>query len=301
MIAAGHRSSCASLIDAFGRLRLALLRPHQLHSAQAKALHSPAHTLPIGPLANQRICARSRIAFQATRPADQTARRTRVSVFVICHNEVDRIEACLQSVVGWADELVVLDSGSTDGTLERVRRYTTELLQTDWPGFGAQRNRALQHVTGDWVFSLDADERLTPALRDEIDRVFDDLTLRAALLMVPWRTYFFGRPLRFGRYASPQGKLFKRDGARYREHQVHESLVLPAHQQALLKSPLLHHSWRGYEHVQTKHLKYACLLAQQKNAQGLHTSLAYASLRFFTFFSSISYCAVASSTAGAVF
>jgi glycosyltransferase involved in cell wall biosynthesis len=249
-------------------------------------VHSPTHSLALRRVTHPSVEEQTfpGPSGMESAPTHRAVRRTRVSVFVICHNEVDRIEACLQSVAGWADELVVLDSGSTDGTVAVARRYTHQIVQTDWPGYGAQRNRALRQVTGDWVFSLDADERLTPALRDEIDRRLDDPSCDATLLMVPWRTYFFGKPLRFGRYASPQGKLFKREGARYREHQVHESLILPRHEEAVLHSPLLHYSWRNYEHVQAKHLKYACLLAQQKNALGQHGSLAYASLRFFTDF-----------------
>lgn len=212
------------------------------------------------------------------------SRRSSISVLLICKNEADRIEPCLQSVAGWADEIIVLDSGSTDGTPEIVRRYTDKLWITDWPGYGPQRNRALEKVSSDWVMTIDADERMTPELRDEIDRWLSDPAMDCTILKMPWRTFFYGKPLRFGRYTSPQGKLFKREGVRYRDHMVHESLLMPRWKEGILKSPLDHYSWRDYVHVQEKHLKYAWLLAQQKQAAGKRGSLWIATLRLFTDF-----------------
>ncbi|MES0872878.1 glycosyltransferase family 2 protein [Sinimarinibacterium thermocellulolyticum] len=210
--------------------------------------------------------------------------RRRLSVFLIVKNEADRIDDCLASICGWADQVVVLDSGSTDGTVEIARRRGATVYQTDWPGFSAQRNRALGLVDGEWVLSIDADERVTPALRDEIDAVLSEPELDATLIKMPWRTYFFGRPLRFGRYTAPQGKLFRREGARYSTRPVHEQLLLPERRVRTLTAPLDHHSWRSYAHAQEKHLQYAMLLAQHKHAQGERASLAYACLRFFTDF-----------------
>jgi hypothetical protein len=132
--------------------------------------------------------------------------------------------------------------------------------------------------------SIDSDERMTPELRDEIDRWLSDPSMDCTMLKMPWRTFFYGKPLRFGRYTAPQGKLFKREGARYRDHLVHESLIMPRRKDGVLKSALEHHSWRDYLHVQEKHLKYAWLLAQQKQAAGKRGSLAVATLRLFTDF-----------------
>lgn len=210
--------------------------------------------------------------------------RRRLSAFLIVHNEADRLPACLESVAGWVDQLVVLDSGSTDGTVEIARRYGAQVHETNWPGYGAQRNRALAHCTGEWVLSIDADERITDALRTEIDATLSEPDLDVTVLKLPWRTHLFGQPLRFGRYTAPQAKLFLREGTRYREHAVHESLLLPRRVERRLSSPLEHVSWRSYQHLQEKHLKYACLLAEQKAAAGQRGSLAYATLRLFTDF-----------------
>lgn len=210
--------------------------------------------------------------------------RRQLSALVICCNEADRIQPCLDSLAGWVDEIIVFDSGSTDGTLDIVRRYTDKVWVTDWPGYGPQRNRALAQCSGEWVLYVDADERVTPELRDEIDRVLAEDPLDCTLLKLPWQTWFCGRPLRHGRYASPQARLFRRSGARFRNDQVHESLLLPRKKTRVLKAPLEHHSWRNYSHCGEKHVHYACLLAQQKREQGRHGSLPYAVLRFFTDF-----------------
>jgi glycosyltransferase involved in cell wall biosynthesis len=141
---------------------------------------------------------------------------------MICKNEADRLNASLGSVAGWADEIVVLDSGSTDGTAELARQFTDKVWVTDWPGYGAQRNRALDRCTGEWVLSLDADEVLTEALKAQIDQALSGPDLHATVIKFPWRTHLFGRPILRGRYSSPQAKLFKREGTRYRDHLVHD-------------------------------------------------------------------------------
>ena len=202
-----------------------------------------------------------------------------LSVVMICCDEEDRIEPALQSVHGWADEIIVFDSGSRDATLQIARRYTDRIWQTDWPGYGPQRNRAIAKAGGDWILSLDADERVTPQLRAEIDALLARPDLPYNVIKMPWRTHFCGRPLRFGRFSTPQTRLFRRQGASYRNLQVHESLLMPERRTHTLKSPLDHHSWRDYQHAQQKHLLYACLLAQQKYAEGRRSSLLYASSR----------------------
>ena len=90
-----------------------------------------------------------------------------LSVIVITKNEAHNIEGCLKSVA-WVDEIVVVDSGSTDRTVEICKQYTDKILVTDWPGYGAQKQRALAMATGEWVLSIDADERVTPTLKEEV-------------------------------------------------------------------------------------------------------------------------------------
>ena len=96
------------------------------------------------------------------------APRPRVSAAIICQDEEARLAACLDSVA-WCDEIVVVDSGSRDGTVEIARKHATRVLHHDWTGYVAQKNWALEQTTGEWVFSVDADERCTPALRAAIE------------------------------------------------------------------------------------------------------------------------------------
>jgi len=214
----------------------------------------------------------------------RVVRKHKISCFVIACDEEDRIERCLESLAGWVDELIVLDSGSEDSTVAIAKKYCSLVSQTNWPGYGVQRNRALDLCQHDWVLNIDADEVMSDALKAEIDQVLSIEHPTFNLIKIKWRTYFFGKPLKYGRYSSPQGKLFLKTGARFKARQVHETLLLPNEQSITLKHSLSHFSWRDYQHLQEKHLKYACLLAQEKFNQGQTSSLNYACLRFFTDF-----------------
>src|SRR5574342_1319826 len=97
----------------------------------------------------------------------------KLSVYVIAYNDEPNMRACLESVVGWADELVVVDSHSTDRTAAVAREFTDKVYQVDFKGFGDLRNQAVSYTAHDWVFSLDSDERMTPELRKEIQEVLE--------------------------------------------------------------------------------------------------------------------------------
>ncbi|MCW8093463.1 glycosyltransferase family 2 protein [Alteromonas sp. ASW11-130] len=211
-------------------------------------------------------------------------KRKKISCFVICHNEEDRIESCLASLSGWVDQLIVLDSGSTDNTVSIAERYADTVYQTDWPGYGPQRNRALSYCEHSWVLNIDADEVMTQALKDEIDSYLSHENIAATLVKFPWQTFLFGKPLKHGRYSTPQGKLFLKNGAEFKNRSVHESLILPDLCVKKLAAPLLHYSWRDYQHVMEKHLKYGVLGAKEKYKKGKRASLPYAVFRFFTDF-----------------
>ena len=212
--------------------------------------------------------------------AARAPRRHSLSVLLICHNEADRIDACLASVAGWADEIVVFDSGSGDATIEIAQRYSDRIYITDWPGYGAQRQRALDAARGDFILALDADEAVTPALRAEIDDELSAATPRAVAYRIRWQPLLLGRRLRFGgRYASPQKRLFRRDGAHYAPATVHENVSFPPGPVLTLKARIEHDSYRDYHHAVGKHARYAWLLAQEKHARGEQCSLWFAPLR----------------------
>ena len=125
-----------------------------------------------------------------------------LSVILITRNEAHNIRDCLESVA-WADEIIVLDSGSEDDTVALCRRYTQRVYQTDWPGFGPQKNRALGLAEGDWVLSIDADERVSQPLRLEIEQAIASATYPAYSL--PRRSSYCGRFMQHGGWWPDRG------------------------------------------------------------------------------------------------
>src|SRR2546427_4046367 len=117
-----------------------------------------------------------------------------LSVYVIAYNDEPNIRACLESV-SWADELIVVDSYSTDATEKISREFTDKVFQHEFTGFGRLRNEAVAHATHEWVFSLDTDERATPELREEMRQLLDRAP-EADAYFVPRRNFFLGRWIR---------------------------------------------------------------------------------------------------------
>ena len=150
----------------------------------------------------------------------------KISAVVIAYNDELNMRPCLESL-SWVDELIVVDSHSTDETAQISREYTDQVYQHDFAGFGKLRNDAVAHATYDWVFSLDTDERVTPQLRDEIHCVLEQGP-QADAYFVPRRNYFMGRWIRrcgwYPDYRQPQ--LFRKRAMRYREDLVHETYEL---------------------------------------------------------------------------
>lgn len=190
-----------------------------------------------------------------------------LSVIIIAQNEADRIETCLQSVSAIADEIIVLDSGSSDGTVDVVERYTDNVFETDWPGYGPQKQRALEKATCEWVLSIDADEALSPALCGEIDRLLQN-NPDAIGYKLPWAVTIFGRTLNHGRSARAPLRLFRRNGARFSDDMVHEKILLPKGKIKKLNERLLHFTHRDFGHYMEKNRHYAWLGAQKRFASG---------------------------------
>lgn len=210
-----------------------------------------------------------------------TPRLHTLSVVMICRDEADRIQNALESVAGWADEIVVLDSGSTDGTPEICRGYTDRVEVTDWPGFGVQKQRALERATGDWVFSLDADEVVSEDLRREIDLVLSRPQPHFDGYRVRWLTRAFGTELHFGHWARAPLRLVRRGTARFTPVRVHEKLVMtgPNRRTGRLEGWLCHDVFRDFEHARAKLDGYARLQAAERAGRGRRTSRAGARLR----------------------
>lgn len=199
-----------------------------------------------------------------------------LSVILITKNESHNIRACLQSVA-WADEIIVVDSGSTDETVAVAREFTQHVYTHDWPGFGAQKNRALGYAGKDWVLSLDADERVTPELRSQIEKALGGAAEDGFYL--PRLSQFCGQFVRHsGWYPDYVLRLFKRGKGRFSDDLVHESVKLQG-AAGRLSSPLLHYSYMSEADVNRKIEQYATAAALQMFKNGKAVTRADASMR----------------------
>lgn len=194
-----------------------------------------------------------------------------MSVAVIALNEEERIRACLESVV-WADEVIVVDSGSSDKTVEVAREFTDRVVFHGWEGYGAQKNFALDQCGRDWLLSLDADERVSEELRGEIAA-----TLAAdppeVGFFVPRQNFFQGRWVRHGGwYPDYQLRLLRRGRGRFREVAVHESVRVDG-RAGRLRAPLVHESYRGIRDFVARANRYSDLAAKELAAAGRGGSL----------------------------
>jgi len=202
----------------------------------------------------------------------------KLSVILITKNEAANVRACLESVA-WTDEIIVVDSGSTDDTVAIAREFTSRVYVHDWPGFGAQKNRALDYATNEWVFSIDADERVTPELRATIEAVLRKEDGTCAAYRVSRRSSYCGRFLRHsGWYPDRIVRLFKRDVARFADALVHESVEVQG-KIGLLEGELLHYSYENLEQVLGKANQYSSAAAQMLQQRGRNSSVGGAVLR----------------------
>lgn len=199
--------------------------------------------------------------------------RPTLSVILITKNEAELVGACLESVK-WADEIIVVDSGSTDATVEICRRYTDKVVVTDWPGFGPQKNRALAMATGAWVLSIDADEQVTPALAEEIRSTI--LNTPHCVFKLPRLSSFMGRYIRHGDWwPDDVARLFQREHGRFSDDLVHERLLYQGHA-GQLRQLLLHQSTRSVEQLLSKINTYTSGGATRVQASGKACGLGVA-------------------------
>jgi len=189
---------------------------------------------------------------------------SRISAYILTHNEEEKIEAAILSVL-WADEIVVADSHSTDRTVEIAESYGARVVQIPFNGFGDLRNRAVEACRFEWIFSLDADERCTPAARDEILALIAGEPPHDAYL-VPRRNYLMGRWIRgsgwYPNYRQPQ--LFRKGCMRYGLRAVHEGYeLLTDRPLGKLRSDIWQFPFRNLDQILAKASRYSTLGAQE--------------------------------------
>lgn len=202
-----------------------------------------------------------------------------LGAIVITRNEAANIGACLASLA-FCGEIVVVDNASTDATPELARAAGASVHHSpDWPGFGPQKNRALALATRAWVLSIDADERVTPQLRDEILAVVRGAAAAPNAWDMPRRSSYCGQSMAHsGWYPDRVTRLFRRGTARFSDDVVHERLLVDG---AIghLRSDLLHESFRDLESVLDKVNRYSTAGAQRMAGEGRRGSVGQAALR----------------------
>ena len=178
-------------------------------------------------------------------------KRATISVCVVTFNEEENVRECLESVK-WADEIIVVDSFSTDRTMEIVREYTDHVVQREWPGHIKQKTCALGEATKDWILCVDADERVSPELRAEIEAILEKGECRQAGFAMPRKTRYLGRWITHGGwYPSRKLRFFRRGRARVGGVEPHDHIEVDG-PVGRLQGDLYHHTYQDIgDHLKT--------------------------------------------------
>ena len=196
-----------------------------------------------------------------------------LTVTVITYNEAANIAAALESVA-WADEIIVVDANSTDETAAIARRFATRVEVRAWPGYGAQKNFAASLATHDWVLSIDADERVTPALASEIRDVIARKPPASSGFRIPRIAFYLGRWIRSTDwYPDYQLRLYDRRAGAWNERRVHESIALNG-TPGQLRHELQHFPYRDISHHLATIDRYTSLAADDWMAEGRRATYA---------------------------
>jgi len=196
-----------------------------------------------------------------------------LSVTIITRNEADNIDACLDSVA-WADDVLVVDSGSTDDTVARAKAKGARVIVREWPGYAAQKNFAASQASHDWILSVDADERVTPELADEIKSTLG-AGPAASGYRIPRLAFHLGRWIRTTDwYPDPQLRLYDRRRGRWRPMRVHESVEVEG-PVGRLSGHLQHFTYRDLGHQVDTLNHYSTLAAEEMLAADRRPSVAH--------------------------
>lgn len=201
---------------------------------------------------------------------------TKLSICIICKNEENKIATCLASV-SWADEIIIVDSGSTDRTLEIAKEYTDKIyIEADWQGFGLQRRRAEDYATNDWVFAIDCDEIVSETLKSEIIEKLS-VAKNNDVFCVNRLTNFCGKFIyHSGWYPDKIARIYNKNTIRYNTALVHEALDFTKAGRAKkihLQGDLLHYQYDDLYQYINKRNRYASLSADDKYKKGKNGGL----------------------------
>jgi glycosyltransferase involved in cell wall biosynthesis len=197
----------------------------------------------------------------------------KISAYIIAFNEVEKIRDCINSVL-WADEVILADSHSTDGTTEIAIELGAKVVQLPFNGYGELRNQAISNCSGDWIFSLDSDERCTEAVRDEILKLIEKPLLE--IYHVPRKNFFMGQWINYsGWYPNfRQPQLFKNGKMIYDLKLVHEGFISHSNMEVgILKNAIWQFPFKNTEEVIHKANRYSTLGAKKLKEKGETASI----------------------------
>ena len=197
----------------------------------------------------------------------------KISIYIIAYNEALKIRDCINSVL-WADEIVVADSYSTDGTTEIAIELGAKVIHIPFKGYGDLRNQAISNCTGDWIFSLDSDERCTEEVRDEIIALIDNAPLD--IYRVPRKNFFMGRWIKhsgwYPNYRQPQ--LFRNGKMSYTMEPVHEGYISHSNKEiGVINNMIWQFPFKNTEEVIYKANRYSTLGVQKLQEKGRTSSV----------------------------
>jgi len=201
-----------------------------------------------------------------------------ISVYIIAFNEAEKISDCINSVL-WADEIIVADSHSTDGTTEIAEKLGAKVVHIPFKGFGDIRNQAISYCTGDWIFSLDSDERCTIEVRDEILSLIENAPLD--IYRVPRKNFFMGRWIKhsgwFPNFRQPQ--LFRKNKMSYTMETVHEGYISHSEKEiGIINNIIWQIPFKNMEEVLYKTNRYSTLGVKKLQDKGSTGSIIKALL-----------------------
>lgn len=191
----------------------------------------------------------------------------KLSVIITTFNEADNIQGVLESV-NWADEIMVVDSFSTDNTVDLAKAYTDFVVQREYQGPADQKNWAIPQVANEWVLLLDADERVTPELKAELQNWLSQTEIPYDAFWIGRRNFFLGEEIRFsGWQGDAVVRFFRRDRCRYNDKQVHEEIETAGLRVGNLKTKMTHNTYKNLSHYLDKIRRYARWSAQDYAAK----------------------------------
>ncbi len=194
-----------------------------------------------------------------------------LSVAIITYNEEENIKDCLESVK-WADEIVVVDSGSADRTQEICRQYTDKVFTLEWTGFADTKQKAVNLTTHPWVFVLDADERVTKELKEEILNVIKDKSSKVGYY-VPRKNYFGKKWIKHsGWWPDYTIRLFRKEKGSFEPREVHEAINING-STGYLKNPLEHYTYKDIADYLKRMERYSTLAAKELYKKGRRANI----------------------------